>query len=167
MGIPQNTRSFAVGANSRARGLNNSAAFAESDARKSFTLAPAAHDHFVAVFEELSLFAGGEADGFRAAPRQLQQRSARFSRCSRHSPAGEQITRPQIAAAAGVMRDHLRNSPIEVLRVAQREPVLRQALGLHRFGHERNFELDIVSAARLVARIQQVRQWRRIAINEQ
>jgi len=52
------------------------AALAKADAAKAFAFAEALHDDLVAVLEESSLLAGGQFDGFRPAPAQLEHRAA-------------------------------------------------------------------------------------------
>jgi hypothetical protein len=60
-----------------ARGQDYAAAAAEADAAEAFTFAEPSEDDFVSIFEEFSLFAGGQRYWILAARGQFQQASAR------------------------------------------------------------------------------------------
>ena len=76
----------------------------------------------VAVFEKPALLTGRKRDGLRAAPRQLQQTTARLLRRAGHRSARQRSPRLQIASVARVVRDELRERPVHV-----REPHATQA----------------------------------------
>jgi hypothetical protein len=80
-------------------------ACAEADAGETAAAAVAAQDGLVAVFQKLAEFAGGQADGFRAAPGQFKQAAALLRQRSGDSAAGQQIAGLEVAAVAGVVRE--------------------------------------------------------------
>src|SRR5262249_35044959 len=82
----------------------------------------------------------------------------------RYGAGADQVTDLKIAAIAGVVRDHLRESPIH-----QRERALRQTLRWHAVpahcrGCEISFQRDVQSTLRAVLRVVEIGQRRRIAL---
>ena len=75
---------------------------------------------------------------------------------ARNGAGAEQVTGPQIAAAAAVMGDELRHRPIEMAGIAGGKPLRRQPLGGERSRQQKNFELDVERPGRLVCAIEQV-----------
>src|SRR5215831_5833046 len=99
-------------------GRNRSAAFAQADGCKAFAPAASPHDDGVAVFEETTRLAGGEFNRPSPAGRDLEQAAEPAFPRRRDRAGAEQIARPQIAAAAAVMRHELGHGPVEMARVA-------------------------------------------------
>src|SRR5579871_4379084 len=91
--------------------LNDGPALAEADAHGAFLGAVAAEDDLVAVFDEAALLAAGQIERLAAAGGEFEQAApARFLR-TRHRTRSEQVADLQVAAVAGVVRDHLRDGP--------------------------------------------------------
>src|ERR1700674_5094511 len=89
-----------------ARRQNHGAAFAEADPRTAVFGAKAAEDDLVAVFDEAALLATRQLDRFAAARGEFQKAApARFLR-TRDRAGSDQIADLEVAAVAGVMRDH-------------------------------------------------------------
>src|SRR5690606_24727499 len=102
------------------------AAFTEADAAETVTLAVRLHDDFVAVFEEATLFAGGELDrravgGGRdlrrggegvAVPREFEEAAAVFSLRAADGAGGHEVAGLDEAAVGRVVGEHLGNGPV-------------------------------------------------------
>src|SRR5579884_2481106 len=106
---------------SESRRDNRAAALAQPDAAETGTFAPAAQDHFIAVFKEGALLATPKRDRLLPAFSQLQQTARAFAFRTGNGAAGQQIAGAQIAAVAGMVRDHLCRSPVHVAEAADRE----------------------------------------------
>src|SRR3954447_19317763 len=91
------------------RGLNRAPAFPESDRGKAFAPAVRAHDHGVAVLQETATLARRQRDRLPAARGNLQQAPEAVVLRRRDRAGPEDVARPQIAAAAGVVGDQLGN----------------------------------------------------------
>src|SRR5207302_1520 len=87
---------------------------------------------------------------------------AATARCFRAGDRAEseEIADLEIAAIAGVMRDHLRDGPVEKRGRGLRQAMRRHAVAAHRFGCEIGFERDVESALRTILRIVEMRQRR-------
>jgi len=94
-----------------------SRAFPEPDAGQAGPLAEATKDDFIAVFEERARLASGQAKGF-GAMLHLEEASFRALLRPGDGTGSEQVAGAQVAAAAGVMRDELRRSPVEIAQIA-------------------------------------------------
>src|SRR5262245_58274894 len=105
------------------RGGDRPAALAEANGRKPLTPAVRAHDHRVAVLEEAAALAGCERDRPTASGRDLEQAAERAVVGAGDRAGAENVARPQVAAATGVMGDELRDRPVEIARVAGRQPM--------------------------------------------
>src|SRR5215470_16283758 len=84
-------------------------AFTEADAAESCALALRAQDHGVPVVEERPALAVRQLQWFLSVLRELQQRTALLRRWTGDRPRAKQITRLQVAAVHGVMRNELRD----------------------------------------------------------
>ncbi len=114
-----------------------------------WALAPAAHDHLVAVFQEPARLAGGQGDGPRAAPRQLQQAAARAFVRARHGAARQQVAGSQVAAVAGVMRRaSARTSSTSTERLPRAEATGAPPDAPHLPGREQHLEREVEAPVR-------------------
>src|SRR5690348_14323228 len=98
--------------NTNQSALNASAALANSDASGAVSFAERANHHGVAVFQEAARLARRERERLGAAPGALQEVARRITACAGHRPAGDEISRAQVAPVGGVVREHLRKSPV-------------------------------------------------------
>lgn len=88
----------------------------------------------------------------------------RTRRGARQCARTEQVARLQLAAVDAVVRHQLRHGPVHAAGVAQGQAVRSSALLAHALGQQQHFEFDIECTGGLVALVQQVRQWLRVAI---
>src|ERR1700733_9374082 len=88
--------------------------FAKSNTRGARPLAPAAHDHFVAVFQKAPRLAVGQAQRSLAAARQFQHRTGFLGLRTGLRAGTEQVSGPQVAAVDRVVCQHLCNVPVRV-----------------------------------------------------
>src|SRR6202030_4535716 len=96
------------------RRQNHRTAFAEADARITGLSAKAAEDDLIAVLDEAALLAARQFERLAAARGELEEAApARFLR-ARYGARSDQIADLEIAAVAGLMRDHLRDGPIHL-----------------------------------------------------
>ena len=139
-------------------------ALAESDASRTLALAEATNGHFVSILEKFSLRRSGIATG--SVPRHVRSSMQPRSLLSGPEtvPLAMQIARPQIAAVARVMRDHLRDCPVHVpeRRRGSRAPARAIARAFRRA--EIHLERDVVTTACLIRLVVQIRKRRRIAL---
>ena len=77
--------------------------------------APAAQDHGVTVVQKAALLAIAQSDGLAATLGKLDHGAGLALAGAGDGAAAQQITAAQIAAAHGVVRDHLRDGPVLVL----------------------------------------------------
>src|SRR4051794_24612770 len=133
------------------RRQNGAAAFAEADGDIAVALGLGAEHHGVAILEEAPLLAIRQRDRLAAALGDLQQRAEAVLGGGGDGAAAEEVARHQVAAAAGVVRQHLREGPVEVAGVGQREAE-RPALP----GDQRDLHRQVERALRLVFLVPQV-----------
>ena len=93
--------------------LYSSSAFAETDRDESFAVGARREYHFVAVFQIPATFTIRQAKRLGM----FHEASPAVVRWTRYSPAAQEVTGLQVAAVAGVVRDHLGEAPIGVLEV--------------------------------------------------
>src|ERR1700675_2151639 len=94
------------------RRQNNGAAFTEANARIAGFCAKAAKDDLVAVFDKTAFLAARQFERLAAARAEFKEAApARFLR-PRHRARSDQVADLEIAAVAGLVRDHLRDGPI-------------------------------------------------------
>src|SRR5215831_11940580 len=118
----------------------HAAALAEADARVALALAVAAQDHLVAVLQEAALFAARERQRLGSPPGELDQAAAVLLLGARDRAARDQVARPQVAPVRAVVRDHLRERPVDVAQVAVAQPNGGQPPLAHRPRGEQHFE---------------------------
>src|SRR5207253_9484178 len=111
-------------------------ALAEADRRIPVAPAMGSEDHLIAVCQIGAGLAGMEGDRALAGVAQLAQAAVALGGRPRDRAAAENIAGQQVAAAAGVVRDELRDGPVKVQRVAARHPVRREALLAHLRGQQ-------------------------------
>jgi hypothetical protein len=102
-------------------GQDRPPALAETDAGKTLLFAESPQNDFVAVFEERACLFAGETKRRCASSRDFQQAALRTLMRPGDSSAGNQVSFHQIAAVAGVVREHLSERPIEIAKVAGAE----------------------------------------------
>ena len=124
-------------------GLNDSSALAERDTGQAFAFAEAAQDDLVAVGEEFAEVAGGQAEGDGAALGDFEHAALRAGMWAGDGAAGQDVSGEQIAAVAGVVREHLREGPVEVAKVAGAEPGGWETVYTHVGGGEEYFKGDV------------------------
>src|SRR5438067_10354819 len=107
------------------------ATLAEADRRIAVAPAMRAEDDLVTVLEIGARFAGMQGDRALAGMAQLVHAPPSLFALSGDCAAAEEIAGQQIAAAAGVMRNKLRDGPIQIQRVAARHPVRFEAFFAH------------------------------------
>src|SRR5262245_62331379 len=105
--------------------------FAETDSPESFALAIPAKYHLVAVLQEPARLARRQVDRLGASPGQFDQTAQAVFRRARDRAARDQVARPQVATVARVMREHLRERPVEVPRIARAEAMRGDPLFTH------------------------------------
>src|SRR5579884_3235346 len=110
------------------------AALAETDRHGAFAPAMGAEDRLVAVREKGAGLARRQRDPSLAVLRQFHQAAPAFRRRAGDRAGAEDVAGFEIAAARAVMRDELRDRPIEVGRVARRHAVRRQPFVAHLAG---------------------------------
>ena len=88
------------------------AAFAEADARIILFGAKAFEDDLVAVLDEAALLAGRQRDRLAPARGKFEEAAPAILLRPGHGARADEIADDEIAAVAGVMRDHLRHGPI-------------------------------------------------------
>src|SRR5580700_3083522 len=116
------------------RRQNHRAAFAEADAPIAFFRAKAAEDDLVAVFDKTALLAARQIERLAAARGEFQETApTRFLR-ARHCARSDQIADLEIAAVAGLVRDHLRDGPIHQRERGLGDARRRRAVLAHGFG---------------------------------
>src|SRR5580700_8241252 len=91
---------------------HGASALAETYACRAFAAAVPTQNDFVTVFQEPSALAVRQVQGLRATVCELEQASPTRLVRTRYGSGPEQVTRDQVAAVAGVMRNHLRDRPI-------------------------------------------------------
>src|SRR5262245_2256615 len=96
------------------RSLHDSAAFAETDARKAVACAIAAEDDLVAVLKEAALLTARQFKRLASARREFEEAAPALAARPGCSTGTNQIADHQIAAITGVMRQHLGDRPIHV-----------------------------------------------------
>src|SRR6266446_9789670 len=89
-------------------------ALAKADRRLAILSAMRAEDHFVAILDKGASLARGQCDRAGAVGAQLHQAAIALRGRTRDRASAEQIPGGEVAAVAGVMRDHLRHGPIEI-----------------------------------------------------
>src|SRR3984893_10025276 len=140
------------------RRQNHRAALAEADARIAGFCAKAAEDDFVAIFDEAALLAARQFERLAAARGELEETTpARFLR-TRHRALSDQVADIEIAAVAGLVRDHLRDGPIHLRERGLGDTRRRGAVLAHSLGRKIGFERDVEAAVRLIIRIGKIRQ---------
>src|ERR1700720_1415623 len=87
-------------------------AFAEADARITGLGAKAAEDDLVAVFDEAAFLAARQLKRLSAARGEFEETAPTRFVGARHRARSDQIADLEIAAIAGLVRDHLRDGPI-------------------------------------------------------
>src|SRR5208282_5436395 len=98
-----------LGLSASPRRQDDGAAFAEADPGVAGLCAKAAKDDFVAVFDEAARLAARQRDRVAAAAGDFEETApARLLR-ARDGARSDQIADANVAAVAGVMRDHLRD----------------------------------------------------------
>ncbi len=139
-------------------GQHHRPAGAEADRREALADPARRQDHLVAVLQEAPLLAGREADRHLAAFGGLEQAAIGIRVRARQGAGAEKVARAQVAAAAGMVGDHLRHRPVHVPGVGPRDPV-RACAGLaRRRGGEPDLQFEIEGAACLVGRVEEVGQ---------
>src|SRR3954466_15951776 len=103
---------------SHERRQHGAPALAEADRREALSAGAGAQEHLVAVLEKASLFTGLEAHRPLSTLGGFEQAAAASLIGCRDRARAEEIARPEIAAVAGVVRNHLRDRPIHVPRAA-------------------------------------------------
>ena len=86
----------------------------EADPRGAFALQVSAKDDLISIMEEFSFLSSRKNNWLSTATGQLEHASLRARFGARNSAAGEEIPGPEIAAVAGVMREHLSWGPVHV-----------------------------------------------------
>src|ERR1700693_5073503 len=112
------TRSAGCGADGSRGWGDPAAAFAKTDGGKAVAPAMGAEDHLVAVFEKRAGLARCEGDRALAVHAQLAEAAPTSLGRARDRASAEQIARQEVAPAAGVVGNQLRQCPIEVGRIA-------------------------------------------------
>src|SRR6478672_384742 len=143
------------------RGLNATAALAEADANVSLARTLAADDHLVAVLEKAAGLVA-DVERLRAPPGDLEQAAERVARRTGDRAAGEEVSRPKVAAVARVVRDHLRGRPVHVGEPCPAHPLRPRSLLAHRARAKTDVEDDVDPAAGAIVLVAQVCQRRRI-----
>src|SRR5262249_3028638 len=136
---------------------DRSVAFAKADAGKPLPAAARAHDDGITILEEAARLARGERHRTTAAGRELEQASEPVLGGRGDRAGAEQIARAQVAAAAAVMGDELRDRPVEMARVADCQPLRRKAFGLETRCEQKHLEVDIEGSFCLVRRVEEIR----------
>src|SRR6185503_2798543 len=98
---------------STARRHDHAAAFAEADAGAPRALAMGAEDHLVAVLQKAARLAVRQRDRLAPARGELEQTAAALVLRARAGAAAHQVADLEVAAVAGVMRDHLGDRPVD------------------------------------------------------
>ena len=93
---------------------NDAAAFAEADGDPPFGTGEAAQNDFIAIKKIKALLAGGEHDRGSSPGGRFEKAAAAIGRVCRDGAGAEEIAGIEIDAANGVVRDKLRDGPIEV-----------------------------------------------------
>src|SRR5229473_1271556 len=132
------------------RRRDDGAAFAEADAGAVGAGAMGAKDHLVAVFEERARLAVRQLDRVLAARRDLEQAAAALVLRARAGAGAHEVADREIAAGAGVVRHHLRDGPVDGGKISDAQAEWLVAGFAHALGREKDFELDVDAALRLV-----------------
>src|SRR5580692_10465073 len=98
---------------STARRRDHAAALAEADAGAARAIAVGAEDDLVAVLQEAARLAVRQGDRIAAARGELEQAAAALVLRPRAGAAAHEVADLEVAAVAGVMRDHLRDRPVD------------------------------------------------------
>src|SRR5665213_2275366 len=145
-------------------GRDDSAAFAEADSGVSFAFAVPPENHFVAILKKLSRLARRQRDRLRAAPGQFQKTAARVWRFTGNGSACQQIAGLQIAAVAGMVRNQLGRSPVQVTEPAAANSGFGRSLFPHPGRSKVHLKRDIEGPAPAVFRRIEIGKRRRIAL---
>src|SRR5215469_4900384 len=137
-----------------ARGQHERPALAEADPCATGFGAETAETDLIAVFQKTALLAVRQGEWLRTAGGQFKKTApARWLRPG-YGAGADQVSDLKIAAIAGVMRDHLRKSPIHQRGRALRQTLRRHAvLAQHCRGCEISVQRDVQSALRAVLRV--------------
>src|SRR3954465_10363501 len=149
---------------SRERRQPGAPALAEADRREALSAGAGAQEHLVAVLKKASLFTGLEAHRPLSTLGGFEQAAAASLIGCRDCARAEEIARPEIAAVAGVVRNHLRNRPIHVPGAAQRQSVWAQAFLLEPRREQKDLKFEIQAALTLVSLVPQIGKRRWIAL---
>src|SRR5262245_46653508 len=137
-------------------------ALAEADPRIALAAAMAAQDHLVARLQEAPRLAARQRQRLGAAPGELDQAAAVLLRRPRDGAARDQVAGAQVAAVRAVVRDPLREGPVDVAQVAAAQRERRQAALAHQGARQQHLELQVHAAAGPVLLVVEVRQRLRI-----
>src|ERR1700737_1523468 len=123
-----------------------SGALAEADSGQALFVRAGAEGDPVAVLEEGSELAGGEAEGLRVVLL-LQQASLRACAGAGDGAGGEQVAWAEIAAVAGVVGEQLGDRPVKVAQVASAEQHGRSVVLAHVGGPKIDLQREIDAVA--------------------
>src|SRR5215469_3026956 len=145
-------------------GQHHGAAFAEADPGMTRLGANCAEADLVAVFDKRALFSARQRQRLRTAGGELQQTGpARWLRPGYRAGA-DQVADLEIAAIAGVMRNHLGEGPVHLRGRTLRQAMRRHAVAAHGLAGHIGFEGYVEAALSAVLRVIEMRQRRRIAL---
>ena len=136
----------ARGAYGLTRSHNTCTALAETDRNVSVALGARLEDNFVAVIEILAAFTIRQPKRLPM----LQQAGPALVGGARDRAAAQQVAGLQIAAVAGVVRDHLREAPIRIFEIRRDYTGRRIARFEHARGRKEDLQIDVDSAFRAI-----------------
>src|SRR5215469_14854154 len=116
--------------------------------------AKAAEGNFIAIVEETARLSVRQYERLRTAGGQFEKTAPTRWLRPGYGAGADQVADLKIAAIAGVMRDHLRESPVHQRGRALRQTLRRHAvLAQHCRGCEISVQRDVQSALRAVLRV--------------
>ena len=124
----------------------DSPACAEANPSEAVTLAIPAQRHFVAVGQVASFFAPWQRQRLPSVRGQLQQTAAISIVGSRHRAGSQDVAGAQVAAVAGVMRQQLRDRPVQLAKGTAADADRRDVLFAHARRMNRDLEPEIETA---------------------